>query len=193
MRTAQQRGLAPRCVLFDSWYASLANRKQVRALDWPWLMRLERNRRVNPDGQGLRPLQGYALAEGGQRVWLPGYGFVRVLRFAAPDGGTEGAAYRASSDPDLREDQRAPLAALAWGIERHHCGLKQCCGVEKAWFRAARAQRNRIGCALRAFLRLKSQRLRTGHSWYEAKKQPLREAIRAYLGNPTYLLHPVTA
>ena len=27
----------------------------------------------------------------------------------------------------------------------------------------------------------------------EAKKQLLREAIRAYLGNPTYILHPPTA
>lgn len=30
LRAAQQRGFAPRCVLFDSWYASLANLKQVR-------------------------------------------------------------------------------------------------------------------------------------------------------------------
>lgn len=193
LRTAQQRGFAPRCVLFDGWYASLANLKQVRACGWPWLTRLKRNRRVNPDGQGLRPLQDCALAEGGQRVWLQGYGFVRVFRFAAPDGGTEGAEYWASSDPDLAEAQRAPLAALAWGIEQYHRGLKQCCGVEKAQVRAAKAQRNHIGCALRAFLRLETQRMRTGRSWYEAKKQLLREAIRTYLANPTYILHPATA
>ena len=62
-------------------------------------------------------------------VWLQGYGFVRVFRFAAPDGGTKGAEYWANSDPDLTETQRAPLAALAWGIEQYHRGLKQCCGV----------------------------------------------------------------
>ena len=193
LRTAQQRGFAPRCVLFDSWYASLANLKQVRACGWPWLTRLKRNRRVNPDGQGLRPLQDCTLADGGQRVWLQGYGFVRVFRFAAPDGGTEGAEYWASSDPELREGQRAPLAALAWGIEQYHRGLKQCCGVEKAQVRAAKAQRNHIGCALRAFLRLETQRLRTGRSWYEAKKHLLRDAIRTYLANPAYLLHLATA
>ncbi len=183
LRAARQRGFAPRCVLFDSWYASLANLKQVRACGWPWLTRLKRNRRVNPDGQGLRPLQECALTEGGQRV----------CRFAAPDGGTEGAEYWASSDPDLTEAQRAPLAALAWGIEQYHRGLKQCCGVEKAQVRAARAQRNHIGCALRAFLRLEAQRLQTGRSWYQAKKQLLRDAIRTYLANPIYLLHPATA
>lgn len=193
LRAAQQRGFAPRCVLFDSWYASLANLKQVRACGWPWLTRLKANRRVNPDGQGLRPLQDCALAAGGQRVWLQGYGFVRVFRLAAPDGGTEGAAYWASSDPALSETERAPLAALAWGIEQYHRGLKQCCGVEKAQVRAARAQRNHIGCALRAFLRLEAHRLQTGRSWYEAKKQLLRDAIRTYLANPAYILHPATA
>ena len=106
LRAAQQRGFAPRCVLFDSWYASLANLKQVRACGWPWLTRLKRNRRVNPDEQGLRPLQDCALATDGQRVWLQGYGFVRVFRFAAPDGGTEGAEYWAASDPELTEDAR---------------------------------------------------------------------------------------
>ena len=65
--------------------------------------------------------------------------------------------------------------------------------MEKAQLRAARAQRNHIGCALRAFLRLETQRLRTGRSWYEAKKQLLREAIRTYLANPLYVLHPATA
>ena len=117
-------------------------------------------------------------------MWLQGYGFVRVFRFAAPDGSTEGAEYWASSDPELRETQRAPLAALAWGIEQYHRGLKQCCGVEKAQVRAAKAQRNHIGYALRAFLRLEAQRLQTGRSWYEAKKQLLREGYSSLLEQP---------
>ena len=179
LRAARQRGFAPCCVLFDSWYASLANLKQVRALGWPWPTRLKRNRRVNPDGQGLRPRRDCALAAGGRRVWLRGSGFVHVFRFAAPDGGTEGAEYWASSDPDLPEAVRAPLAALAWGIEQHHRGLKQCCGVEKA--------------QAHAFLRLETQRLRTGRSWYEAKKHLPREAIQTHLANPAYILHPATA
>lgn len=36
LTVAQQRGLAPCCVLFDSWYASLENLKHVRALGWGW-------------------------------------------------------------------------------------------------------------------------------------------------------------
>lgn len=193
LQTAQQRGFAPRCVLFDSWYASLANLKQVRACGWPWLTRLKRNRLVNPGGQALTPLADCPIGPDGQTVWLKGYGPIRVFRLAAPDGGADGAEYWASSEANLREADRAPLAALSWGIEQYHRGLKQCCGVEKAQVRAARAQRNHIGCALRAFLRLETQRLQTGRSWYEAKRQLLRDAIRIYLANPVYLLHAATA
>ncbi len=197
LQTARQRGFAPRCVLFDGWYASLANLKQVRSRGWPWLTRLTRNRLVNPDGQSLRPLADCAIGPDGQTGWLKGYGSVRVFRLAAPDGGAEGAEYWASSQAQFSEADRAPLAALSWGIEQYHRGRKQCCGVEKAQVRAARAQRNHIGnhigCALRAFLRLETQRLQTGRSWYEAKKQLLRDAIRTYLANPLYILHTATA
>ena len=59
--------------------------------------------------------------------------------------------------------------------------------------RAASAQRNHIGCALRAFLRLETQCPQTGRNWYEAKKQLLREAIRTYLANLIYVLYLPTA
>ncbi len=193
LQAAQQRGLQPTCVLFDSWYASLPNLKLVRACGWRWLTRLHQNRLVNPDGQQLRALSACTVPAEGTRVWLKGYGFIRVFRFAAPDGGTDGAQYWASSEAELREAERQPLAALAWGIEQYHRGLKQCCGVEKAQVRAARAQRNHITCALRAFLRLEVQRQQTGRSWYEVKKSLLRDAIRAYLRNPTCTLAPATA
>ena len=94
--------------------------------------------------------------------------------------------YEQASNPELHEAQRAPLAALAWGIEQYHRGPKQCCGVGKA-------QRNHIGCALRAFVRPEAQRLRTGRSWYEAKKQLLHDAIQTYLANPVYVLQLATA
>ena len=188
LQTARQRCFAPRCVLFDSWYASLANLKQVRTCGWAWLTRLKRNRLVNSDGQALQPLADCATGPDGQTVWLKGYGPVRVFRLAATDGGAGGAEYWASSEAQLREGDRAPLAALSWGIEQYHRGLKQCCGVEKAQVRAARAQRNYTGCALRAFLRLEAHRLQTGRNWYEAKKQLLQEAIRTYLANPVYIL-----
>ena len=68
--------------------------------------------------------------------------------------------------------------------------LKQCCGVEKSQVRKAVSILRHLLLALRAFLRLEVYRLRTGVSWYEAKLTILREAIRAYLANSLYVLHP---
>ncbi|GFP30210.1 putative transposase, partial [Candidatus Hakubella thermalkaliphila] len=77
-----------------------------------------------------------------------------------------------------------------WRIEVYHREIKQCCGIERAQVRKAVAQKNHFLYALRAFLRLEIHKLRTGNSWYEAKVSIIREAIRAYLGNPTYSLTP---
>ena len=54
----------------------------------------------------------------------------------------------------------------AWGIEEYHRTLKQGCHVERAQVRAARAQRNHIGMAIRAFVRFERHRVRTGMGWY---------------------------
>ncbi len=51
---------------------------------------------------------------------------------------------------------------------------------------AALAQRNQIGLALRAFLRL--ERFVFGISWYEAKTAIIRRAVTAYLAQPLYSL-----
>jgi len=54
LTTAQTRGFAPELVAFASWYASLANLKQVRACGWHWLTQLKVNRQVDHDRSGNR-------------------------------------------------------------------------------------------------------------------------------------------
>jgi hypothetical protein len=183
--TAKARGFAPQMVLFDSWYASLANLKAVRAHGWHWTTQLKGNRAVNPDGSGNRRLDQCALAEGGTRVHLQGYGWIVVFRLVSTDGDTE---YWATSALAMGELARQKYAELAWGIAVYHRGLKQFCGVERAQVRAARAQRNHIACALRAFLRFEQHRLVTGLSWWAAKLGIVREAVRAYRAHPTFTL-----
>jgi hypothetical protein len=183
--TAKERGFAPECVVFDSWYASLANLKALRGHGWRWVTQLKANRLVNPDGAGNRPLGDCAIGEAGTRVHLQGYGFVLVFLIVRPDGDRE---YWATSDLGLGELTRLKYAEWAWGIEVYHRGLKQHCGVERAEVRAARAQRNHIGCAIRAFLRLEQHRVVTGVRWWEAKTSIIREAIRLYLTHPRYTL-----
>lgn len=185
LQGAQQRGFTPECVVFDSWYASLDNLKAIRRLGWRWLTQLKGNRLVNPDGAGNRPLAECAIAEVGTRVHLQGYGFIRAFRIVARDGDTEHWATDAAGMDELA---RLKYGEWAWGIEEYHRGLKQECGVERAQVRAADAQRVHIGCAIRAFLRFEQHRVVTGVSWWEAKTDIIRDAVRAYLAAPRYTL-----
>lgn len=182
---AQARGFRPACVVFDSWYASLANLKAIRSQGWRWVTQLKANRTVNPDGSGNRPLHECAISPTGTRVHLQGSGFILVFLIVLPNGARE---YWATNDLTMGELTRLKYAEVAWGIEVYHRGLKQHCGVERAEVRAAKAQRNHINCAIRAFLRLEQHRLVTGVSWWEAKTAIIREAVRLYLTHPRYTL-----
>jgi putative transposase len=184
---AEERGACPEYVLFDSWYSGLENLKLIRRLGWQWLTRLKANRSVNPDGKGNVALSEAGISEFGSPVHLKGYGFIKVFGITAKDGSTE---YWATSDPDIDELRRIQLSDFSWKIEEYHRGLKQFCGVERSFVRLAKAQRNHIGLAIRAFLRFEIASLKTGISWFEAKIRIIRDAIRAYLVNPLYALCP---
>lgn len=183
--TAQRRGFAPQCVLFDSWYASIDNLRLIRDRGWRWLTQLKANRLVNPDRTGNRAVRECDIAETGTVVHLKDYGMVKVFRIVTPAGDTE---YWATNDLNMGEGERLKYAEFAWGIEVYHRALKQECGVERAMVRAARAQRNHIGMAIRAFVRLEWHRVRTGIGWGRAKEGIIRHAIRSYRAQPWYTL-----
>ena len=185
LETAKQRGFQPRFVCFDSWYSSLENLKLIRSLGWHWLTRLKANRQVNPDGSGNRAIAECDIREAGTRVHLKGYGFILVFRIDTPNGDTQ---YWASDDLTLTMYERASLSRQIWTIETYHRGIKQFCGIERCTARSARAQRNHIGWALRAFVRLEWFRLTTATSWFAAKLSLIRPAIREFLTHPQTLL-----
>ncbi len=192
LASAHARGFSPECVLFDSWYAALENLKAVRSFGWSWLTRLKKNRQVNPDGSGNRAIEVCEIPPEGMQVHLQGYGLIRVFRIVPRNGNTEDVEYWATSELQMSVPVRTSYAALAWDIEHYHRGLKQHCGVERSQVRSGRAQRNHIGCAIRAFVRLEVHRIQTGISWWEAKQRLVRDAIRSYLAQPLYTL-PATA
>jgi putative transposase len=170
---------------FDGWYSRLANLKLVNAFSWRWLTRLKANRLVNKNHEGLKAVSATAIDASGTEVWLKGYGLVKVFRIVAPDGD---AVYWATNDLTMCALERQQLAEFSWQIEHYHRGIQRCTGIERCQCRAAKAQRNHIGLALRAFVRLESYCFRVGVSWYEAKKNLIRDAIRAYLNFPTIRL-----
>lgn len=190
---ARGRGFQPDFVLFDSWYSGLKNLKRLREYGWRWLTRLKCNRLVNPDETGNVPVSCVEVPPEGRVVHLKGYGFIRVFRTVAPHGGAEQAErvhYWATDDLSMTETGRQELEAQGWQIETYHRGIKQCCGIERAQVRKADAQRRHLLLALRAFLRLEAHRVKTKQSWYESKVSIIRDAVRSYLANPSFLLHP---
>ncbi|HPE73925.1 MAG TPA: transposase [Candidatus Competibacter sp.] len=166
LAVAHERGFMPECVIFDSGHSGLDNLKRIRNLGWTWLTQLKANRLVNPDRTGLRPVASVETEAQGKIVHLKGYGPIRLFLIVAPDGDKE---YWATNDVNMMTLTRVRFAGHAWTIEQCHRGIKPYCGVERAQVRATRAQRNHIGLALRAFLRLERHCYHTGISGFEAK------------------------
>ena len=181
IRMARERGFEPRVVAFDGWYASLDNLKLLRELGWAWLTRLKANRLVNQDRRGRRPLSRTEISASGTVVWLVGSGLVKVFKIVAPDGDI---AYWATSELAMTDLERQQYAEYSWAIESYHRGIKQCVEVERCQARSGQAQRNHIGLALRAFLRLECYGFMHGVSWVEAKTAIIRDAVRSYLARP---------
>ena len=188
---AEGRGFAPKYVLFDTWYASLENFKQVRGFGWHWLTRLRGDRVVSGEDRVAGPLGGAAVSDSGTVLHLRGYGLIKVFRIDAPDGDTE---YWATNDLSMGAGMRRHYAEVSFAIENYHRDLKQSCGVERCRVRSGRAQRNHIGLAVRAFLRLEWHFYTTGVSGFEAKLRLVRDAVRSYLSRPWITLaKPATA
>jgi putative transposase len=187
IKEAHQRGFAPSCVAFDSWYSGLENLKLIRSFGWIWLTRLKSNRKVNPDRTGLRAVSEVEVTESGRVVWLEGFGLVRIFKTVATNGDVE---VWATNKVEMSELERVKWASYSWAIENYHRGIKQFCLIERAQVRSRRAWRNHIGLCLRAFLRLESHCYHKGISWYEAKTSIIREAVRNYIANPRYSLIP---
>ena len=177
---AHKRGFAPRMICFDSWYSSIENLKLVRGLGWHFLTRLKSNRQVNPDRTRLQAVSEIEIGEDGRVVWLKGFGLVKVFRNIATDGT---AQHWASSQIEITELERVKYADCSWRIQHFHRGIKQQCLIERTQCRRRRQWQNHIGLCLRAFLRLESHYYHKGVSWFEAKTEIIRDAVRAYLAN----------
>jgi hypothetical protein len=184
---AHARGFAPTMVLFDSWYGSLDNLKLLRSLGWHWLTQLKSNRQVSIDRRRTRAISEMLIPPQGCQVHLKGYGWIKVFRTVGTNGDAE---YWATSQLGLTLQDAAFRELDAWQIEVYHRGLKQFTGIERGQYRLEVSQRNHIGLAIRAFVRLEHHRMRTNVSWLEAKASIVRSAIRAYLASPTMTLGP---
>jgi len=185
VKQAAEHGFEPELVAFDSWYSGLSNLKQLRSLNWHWLTQLKSNREVSIDRTGNRAIREILIPVQGRLVHLKGYGWIKVFRTVGTNGDAE---YWATSKLEMTIEEAAFYALDAWQVEVYHRGLKQFTGVECAQYRLEVSQRNHIGLAIRAFVRLEAHRLHSGISWFEAKTGIIRSAMRQYLAHPTISL-----
>jgi len=191
LATAQGPRLHPCYVGCDSRYSSKENLNAVRTHGWHFLTQVRSNRRVDPDRTGNRPISECAIAATGTVGHVEGFGFVKAFRLVAPNGDTE---HWITNDLGMDDLARVTYAQRAWAIEEYHRGLKQCTEVERCPAGLAQSQRNHIGLALRSFVRFEWHRYQSGISWFAAKWDIVRDAVRAYLANPRYnLLDTATA
>ena len=108
---------------------------------------------------------------------------IKVFKLVSQDGDID---YFATSFLGMTNLRMLSVKEKYWAIESYHGAIKQYCGVEKCQARLGVAQKNHIGFSIRAFLRLERFSFKTGLSWFEAKTQIVREAVRNYLENPIY-------
>lgn len=186
LQCAHERGFRPSLVVFDSWYSSLENLKRVRGLGWAWLTRLKSNRQVSLKAGQQQAVSAVDIPDSGLTVHLRGYGMVKVFRTVDPHGNAE---HWATSRLDMTDTQRQLLAERAWLVEVYHRALKQFTGIERGQFRIERSQRNHIGLALRAYVRLELHRWRARVSIFNSKLDIIRAAVRHYLAHPSYGLN----
>lgn len=147
--TAKERGFKPKYVIFDSWYSSLENLKIVRSFGWHFFCSLKENRLVNPtcDREGDVNVCTIDIPEWGLNAHLKGFGLVRLFRKVSKDGDV---SFYGSDVLKAGVTEYGELFGLGWKIEEYHRGIKQCCGIERAFVRKAHAVINHVGMAKRS-------------------------------------------
>ena len=185
MQTAHDRGFVPYFIMFDSWYASLANLKLIRKFGWRFFSRAKKNRLVNPDNTGNVPVSSLTIPEDGMEVHMKAYGFIKVFKSKNKSGNDR---YWITDCLEVDYAGRKNLQAICWAIENYHRDLKELCGVDKCKIRKELGQRNHINCSLRAYVRLEVAEKEQNISIYNAKWEIIKDAIRSYVQEPKYAL-----
>lgn len=181
---AKHRGLEPKAVIIDSWYAAVDTLRLINHdYGWTFVCWLRSNRIVytGRGKQNRHQIKEIDIPQQGRLVHLKEYGPIKVFRFVTKEGKVD---YLATNDLSLTFPDIQKVAARRWKVEEYHRGLKQTTGVEACQSRTARSQRTHIFCAILSFLALEKKRLEDGLSWYESKRRIIADALFLYLKQP---------
>jgi len=176
-------------ILFDTWYASVANLKLVHRLGLTFFTTLKSNRMVS-----LSKEEGYIHLEqiewtperlnNGVMVKLKEVPFkVRLFKVVATNGDIDWVITNCP-DETLTTQAAQNVSDVRWQVEELHRGLKQLTGTEKCQCRKGRSQRNHLACCYHAWLSLKVKANAVGKTLYQTKHDLLSDYLRAELRQP---------
>ena len=181
-----------RCVLIDTWYASMGVMKAIEAISKFYYAPLKCNRLVN-DTHGVLPYKRVdaltwtqAETREGKLVHIRKFSKghqVKLFRLGSNSGHTE---YIATNDLSQCDGQATKQACrLRWKIERLHRELKQITGIGKCQSRKHRAQRNHIACCLWVWVSLTRAARAVGQTIYQLKHGLFDDYIRLQIEKPS--------
>lgn len=176
-------------ILFDAWYASVANLKLVHRLGLTFFTTLKSNRMVS-----LSKEEGYIHLEqiewtserlnNGFMVKLKEVPFkVRLFKVVATNGDIDWVITNCP-DETLTTQVAQGVSDVRWQVEELHRGLKQLTGTEKCQCRKGRSQRNHLACCYHAWVSLKVKANALGKTLYQTKHDLLSDYLRAELRQP---------
>ncbi len=184
-----QKQIQAKTILFDTWYASVANLKLVHHLGLLFWTTIKDNRRVSLSRtSGYIPV--YAIQwtdaemQHGIRVKLKELPFhVRLFKIVAPNGDIDWAI---TNDPDetLTTQAAEDASDVRWQIEEFHRGVKQLTNSEHCQARKARSQRNHLACCYHAWISLKVAADHQHTTLYAVRQALFADYLRAELRNP---------
>lgn len=183
------RNIRAKYILFDSWYASVANLKYIHRHDRIFYTTLKSNRLVS-----LTKEEGYIHLQDidwtaerlktGISVKLKDVPFlVKLFKIVATDGDID---WVITNDPatDLTTTIVRGRNDVRWDVECFHREIKQLTGIEKCQCQNEWAQRNHIACCYHAWLALKVHATKLKKTLYRTQRELLSQYLMDELKHP---------
>ncbi len=183
------RKIRAKYILFDSWYASVANLKYIHRQDRIFYTTIKSNRLVSiTKEEGYIHLQDIDWTperlETGISVKLKDLPFlVKLFKLVATDGDID---WVITNDPatDLTTTVVRGRNDVRWDVESFHREIKQLTGIEKCQCQNELAQRNHIACCYHAWLALKVHATKLKKTLYRTQHDLLSQYLMNELKHP---------
>src|ERR1700712_411055 len=176
-------------ILFDSWYASVANLKYIHRHNRIFYTTLKSNRLVSiTKEEGYIHLQDIDWTperlKNGLSVKLKDMPFlVKLFKIVAKNGDID---WVITNDPatDLTTTIVRGRNDVRWDVECFHREIKQLTGIEKCQCQNEWAQRNHIACCYHAWLALKVHATKLKKTLYRVQNELLSQYLMNELKQP---------